>query len=195
MGWSLGVNSEGRDVGYSVPATCDHPGCETDIDRGISYVCGCAPEGGDHGCGLFFCGNHLSGGYNLCARCIKGEDSEGPFPAKPDVDVWVHHKLTDPSWEQWRVQNPEWVAQAKKKMENTMVPAMSVEDIEHAKELLAEIGPMHIVVTVWNGEGTSALKNKKTTEHIACDIEDDKPYAALMALLLNNAAYLLEKAK
>lgn len=60
MGWSYGVNSEGREVGYSVPANCDKPGCYVIIDRGLAYVCG-----GMHnadwnvGCGKYFCTEHL----------------------------------------------------------------------------------------------------------------------------------------
>jgi hypothetical protein len=40
MGWSYGVNAAGREVGYSVPATCDHAGCETKINRGLGHACG-----------------------------------------------------------------------------------------------------------------------------------------------------------
>ncbi len=44
MGWSLGHDNRwgkfGRDIGYGVPAICDHPGCNAEIDRGLSYVCG-----------------------------------------------------------------------------------------------------------------------------------------------------------
>jgi hypothetical protein len=63
MGWSLGHDNRwgkfGRDIGYGVPAPCDHPGCGAEIDRGLSYVCGTHPYGGEHGCGLHFCGDHL----------------------------------------------------------------------------------------------------------------------------------------
>ena len=55
MGWSLGYDSNwNRDIGYGVPAYCDHPYCNEEIDRGLSYVCGDALYGGDRGCGLFF---------------------------------------------------------------------------------------------------------------------------------------------
>lgn len=60
MGWSYcGKDSEGRDIGYSIPAKCDHPGCDKDIDRGLSYACG-----GEHGddtlyCEKYFCHDHL----------------------------------------------------------------------------------------------------------------------------------------
>lgn len=117
MGWSIGHDSRwgrfGRDIGYGVPATCDHPGCGEEIHRGLSYVCGSEPYGGDHGCGLFFCAKHRSFEEReddlpqLCARCAA---EEGPFEPTPDVAEWIEHKLTDESWAQWRAQNAEEVA-------------------------------------------------------------------------------------
>ncbi len=53
MGWSIGSDGD-RDIGYGVPAECDHPDCTAEIDRGLSYVCGGDPYGGEYGCGLFF---------------------------------------------------------------------------------------------------------------------------------------------
>lgn len=39
MGWSIGFDEHWqRDIGYGVPATCDHPGCGAKIDRGLSFV-------------------------------------------------------------------------------------------------------------------------------------------------------------
>lgn len=117
MGWSMGFDERwgkfGRDIGYGVPATCDHPSCNKRIDRGLSYVCGGEPYGGDHGCGLFFCGKHLTAEDRgedcpqLCARCAAGE---GHFDPKPDVKVWMRWKLKDGSWAAWREENPEEVA-------------------------------------------------------------------------------------
>ena len=104
MGWSVGYHN-GRDIGYGVPALCDQPGCGAKVDRGLAYVCGSEPYGGEHGCGLFFCEKHL--GMNLaddgrgwlCQRCADGEQ---PFDPTPDLDEWTRHKMTDPSWAQWR---------------------------------------------------------------------------------------------
>lgn len=60
MGWSIGYDSKWkRDIGYGVPASCDYPGCDAEIDRGLSYVCGGEPYGGEVGCGLYFCAAHL----------------------------------------------------------------------------------------------------------------------------------------
>lgn len=113
MGWSIGFDERwNRDIGYGVPATCDHPGCGAKIDRGLSYVCGGQPYGGDHGCGLFFCEAHTKFAgqrreyASLCLRCYHGRTAYKPTP---DVPEWVQHQLTDPSWAGWRKQNPKLV--------------------------------------------------------------------------------------
>lgn len=129
MGWSLGWDSTwDRDIGYGVPAFCDHPGCNKQIDRGLSYVCGGSPYGGDDGCGLHFCGDHLfftkddeveleamaehdplvalmSGlaGPQVCERCRDGAE---PFDPKPDHPIWMRHKVRHRSWKRWRAENP-----------------------------------------------------------------------------------------
>ena len=47
MGWAFcGHDDQGREIGYSVRAKCDHPGCAADIDRGLGHVCG-GMHGGD----------------------------------------------------------------------------------------------------------------------------------------------------
>jgi len=112
MGWSIGED-DGRDIGYGVPATCDYPGCTEKIDRGLSYVCGGEPYGGDEGCGLFFCEDHLGwgeSGRQLCERCIDGEE---PFEPSPDVPEWLEYKLNDLSWQEWRDEHPEQVVAMK----------------------------------------------------------------------------------
>jgi len=113
MGWSIGFDETcQRDIGYGVPATCDHPGCGAGIDRGLSYVCGGHPYGGEHGCGLFFCEKHRKTAGDrrenaaLCIRCYHGRR---PYPATPDVPEWMRHKLRDFSWSVWRRQHPELV--------------------------------------------------------------------------------------
>lgn len=109
MGWSIGFDSKwNRDIGYAVPAYCDYPGCEEEIDRGLSYVCSDQqPYGGDEGCGLYFCSKHVLGGHR-CRRCVNDAD---PFPRKPDHPTWMRFKLRDPSWSQWRKENPQEVAE------------------------------------------------------------------------------------
>ena len=79
MGWeSCGTDKFGRKICYGVQAKCDDPECSTQIDRGLSYVCGNMHGGGDHGCGKYFCNEHLFyyPGYNdlgiyhqLCEKC------------------------------------------------------------------------------------------------------------------------------
>jgi hypothetical protein len=115
MGWEIGYEPErDRDISYGVPAECDHPACQAKIDRGLSYVCGSEPYGGEHGCGLFFCEKHLlmaaivvglapaSGEWvQLCERCETGAE---PFEPKADLKEWTDFKATDPSWAEWRAE-------------------------------------------------------------------------------------------
>lgn len=103
MGYSIGWDSiHSRDIGYGVPAVCEHPGCSEDIDRGMAHACGQGfPE---DGCGLYFCGRHLF--PCKCERCTDGKE---PFEPKPDIKQWNEWKLTDESWKRWRDENPEAV--------------------------------------------------------------------------------------
>lgn len=118
MGYSTGWDSNWkRDIGYGVPCLCDDPSCKEEIDRGLSYVCGGDAFGGERGCGLFFCSSHLF--YygprlpQLCRRCRR--PSGKPFAPKADVAEWIKHKLTDPSWAQWREESPDEVRALKTK--------------------------------------------------------------------------------
>lgn len=107
MGWSIGYDDTWRrDIGYGVPAFCDHPKCNEEINRGLSHVCGNGePYGGDHGCGLYFCGDH--GGEGLCPRCLAYKSAYKKI--KPEHPAWLFHKITDESWNDWREENPEEV--------------------------------------------------------------------------------------
>ena len=111
MGWSLGFDTNWcRDIGYGVPAYCDYPDCGDEINRGLSFVCGGEPYGGERGCGLYFCSKHLRF-YGklpqLCERCAPRRRS--PFEPTPDHPDWIKHKLTDDSWKEWRDENPKEV--------------------------------------------------------------------------------------
>lgn len=111
MGWSIGFDSRwNRDIGYGVPAYCDHPGCMRKIDRGLSYVCANEePYGGDKGCGLYFCGKHL-GMSKAGMRCARCEASKPPYKRiSPERPEWLRWKLRDQSWGQWRKENPQEV--------------------------------------------------------------------------------------
>jgi len=109
MGWSVGYDDNWkRDIGYGVPSICDHPGCPAEIDRGLSFVCGGEPYGGEHGCGLYICGDHyeIAGdrrdNVRLCRRCYW---NRGDFyTPTPDTPEWIEHKATDPSWAAWRAE-------------------------------------------------------------------------------------------
>lgn len=120
MGWAVGYE-DGRWVGYGVPAACDMPECETEIDRGMGYKCEEwvdyeyqrhgelieAPKFLDDeteelevekdGCGLFFCPDHQH-----------HPDHEQATP-KLDSEEWQRHQLTDETWGPWRAENPQTV--------------------------------------------------------------------------------------
>ncbi len=78
MGWAhCGLDSEGREIGYAIPATCDQRGCDKKIDRGLSYACG-NMHGSEPGCEKYFCEKHLH--YTetddddwifYCSECVK----------------------------------------------------------------------------------------------------------------------------
>lgn len=115
MGWSIGYDGNwNRDIGYGVTAYCDHPKCNEKIDRGLAYACSGQPYGGERGCGLHFCSEHLyfhefrdcpeEGPY--CKRCCSYKKPYRPKPEHPD---WIAWKLTDPSWEEWRQEHPKEV--------------------------------------------------------------------------------------
>lgn len=73
-----GNDSAGRPIGYGVTATCDHPGCMEQIDRGLGYACGGmhGPEDahGDECCERYFCGKHRVGFY--CETCLAEREDE-----------------------------------------------------------------------------------------------------------------------
>lgn len=130
MSWAIGYDDNWqRDIGYGVPAICDHPACRKAIHRGLAYVCGGEPYGGDDGCGLFFCGKHLIIGaagkeHQVCERCAKGKP---PFTAKPDVSEWLKHKLNDPTWKPWRAENKAAVQAIKVALNLTTSTAQSTK--------------------------------------------------------------------
>ena len=114
MSWAIGFDSRWqRWIGYGVPAYCDQPQCKEQIDRGLGYVCGGEPYGGEHGCGLFFCPAHLSLGPHgqVCPRCYAYKSWYKRI--KPEHPVWIKHMLTDRSWAKWRKENPEAVQRMK----------------------------------------------------------------------------------
>lgn len=119
MGYSVGFDEKwNRWIGYGVPAYCDHPGCTTQIDRGLAYVCGGDLKGGERGCGLYFCGEHLFVHRRLpqlCESCSKRR--KRPFTPKPEHPDWIRHLLTAPSWSKWRQTgaSKKWLAKYREK--------------------------------------------------------------------------------
>lgn len=73
-------NGEMIEAGYGVETVCEEPGCKKEIDRGLGYLCGKDPGGDEHGCGGYFCGQHLYGD-NRCKRCAALAD---------EAARWVH---------------------------------------------------------------------------------------------------------
>ena len=134
VGYAIYRNGN-RWAGYGVSAYCEHPDCNEEIDRGMSYACGQEPF--NYGCSNYFCSKHTSyelvesncnpdkeedeectGEYDdccvykdICERCKNG----GPdFGQKPEHPEWVYHLLNHPSWEEWRGNNPEEVKKLEK---------------------------------------------------------------------------------
>lgn len=120
--------------GYGVPAYCEEPECKEEIDRGVSFACGGEPFS-ENGCDMYFCEKHrhytcireLQAKDNcedhdceenekdceyveLCLPCSKGEEG---YSYKPEHPIWIKHLLKDPSWKEWRKNNPDKVKELK----------------------------------------------------------------------------------
>jgi hypothetical protein len=129
VGWAIGYETRrDRYIGYSVPAPCDYPKCDKEIDRGLSFVCGSDPHGGEYGCGLYFCEDHMryrtprysDRAIQLCPRCIK---YRGWYTPKPELTVWLRWMLEDNSWQEWRDENPDKVRGITEQLEARKVEA------------------------------------------------------------------------
>lgn len=76
------------EAGYGVEDVCNLDGCEEKIDRGLAFLCGEQPgRKGEHGCGRWFCGEHLFGlpdavegiaGGGMCKACIDAFYEKNP---------------------------------------------------------------------------------------------------------------------
>ncbi|MFD7860954.1 hypothetical protein [Streptomyces sp. NPDC059783] len=70
-------NGQTIEAGYTVPTTCEQPGCTEQIDRGLGHLCGETPGGDEFGCGGYFCGQHLYGfGEGRCAQCLPATNND-----------------------------------------------------------------------------------------------------------------------
>lgn len=91
MGWAFcGQNRHGQETGYGVPATCDEPGCEKEIDHGLGYLCGGNRflHDTEHTCAKYYCGEHLFFADTVdpdtgercyvqaCSRCVEKLERE-----------------------------------------------------------------------------------------------------------------------
>lgn len=115
---------------YGVAATCEHPWCNKEIDRWISYACWWEPYS-DLWCDRYFCWDHLyytsfdenwviltddveddvydrSVRIDLCERC---RDKKDPFPYKPETKQWIDHINTHESWTEYRDWIKDWIVQ------------------------------------------------------------------------------------
>ncbi len=87
-----GTDSNGRFIGYAFEAECDHPGCDTRIDRGVAFSCGGMHNDNGQGwsCEKYFCLEHLHGvcdhdgvldsprSPQLCPKCYKEWEAKHP---------------------------------------------------------------------------------------------------------------------
>lgn len=91
MGWAnCGTDTKGRPIGYAHVATCDRPGCNAEIDRGLAYACGNEHLATSWSCEGYFCEMHLSGWVKddtgrmaqVCAVCEVEWRNGNPEAAK-----------------------------------------------------------------------------------------------------------------
>ena len=82
MGWGYcGLNTTWNiEMGYTIEGICMGEPCEAEIDHGLAFVCGGMHEGGEHGCGRYFCYDHLYMGAptQLCLECLRRVEEEQP---------------------------------------------------------------------------------------------------------------------
>lgn len=81
MAWGRHIDGRGREIGYEIEATCDQDRCEARIDRGLAYVCGGDHGGAEHGCGGYFCAEHL---YMVAGR-EQRHGVEWPYVVAPQL--------------------------------------------------------------------------------------------------------------
>lgn len=98
--------SADRWAGSRVPALCDWPTCDAEINRGRTHRC--VDHAGEDGCELFFCSRHL----------VQPTVHDLIRP-KPDPGRWELMILTDDTLEPWRQEHPVEVEQARRRYELT----------------------------------------------------------------------------
>jgi hypothetical protein len=68
------------EAGYGVDAICERDDCTAKIDRGLAHLCGKTPGGDEHGCGGYYCEQHLYGDQQ-CETCSAKAD---------EANRWIH---------------------------------------------------------------------------------------------------------
>lgn len=102
MGWAnCGTDSIGRPIGYAHDGTCDHPGCDAPIHRGLSYKCGLMHGSDVDHCEGYFCPEHLRTPYD--------EDGE-PMTDGQRCVTCAHLIETTPPGEDWPDHPDAWPA-------------------------------------------------------------------------------------
>lgn len=93
MSWAYcGTNRHGQEIGYGVSAQCDEPGCDSEIDRGLAYLCGAMHDDGES-CNRYFCSQHLVGGAypsQLCFWCAREWDENSEDEDESNVPSHDH---------------------------------------------------------------------------------------------------------
>lgn len=95
MGWAYGVDENGKEVGYSVEAKCDHLGCSTMIFRDVDAACGGMHGKTEVGCTGHFCAQHFNfhedqQGHmiSVCQACASKEVDAGNWAYDEDEDTY-----------------------------------------------------------------------------------------------------------
>ncbi len=95
MGWAFGIDRRrtngDQNIGYGVESICDKKGCKVKIDRGLAYVCGGDPYGGENGCGNYFCQKHRD-----CYFTDEGNGDMSPQLCSECGSLWEEKVLLVP---------------------------------------------------------------------------------------------------
>ena len=93
MDWAdCGTDSKGRSIGHAFSGVCDHPGCLTVVDRGLSHACGGMHGADRYSCEGYFCRKHLvsvekidGGRFELCFECLERIKSTGDHRVSDNI--------------------------------------------------------------------------------------------------------------
>lgn len=170
MGWMLcGKNPEtGEMMGYGYSGICNHPRCNKEINHGLSYVCGGMHEGGELGCGKYFCTNHLNWLY---FENKKLDQYAFNWPSPTEYDRQLCNDCVK-----------DLQLSILKEIEEGYSPLIEETDKEELEEIMKELTDEFNWYVVVNTEGkicSPAWENGfgAALDHInECFIEDQKSY-------------------